>query len=214
MTEPGQMRSGAPFGGRGDHAGRYARELGGYGAGERGYDGGLRVYDARFRGDDAGFRGHGAGPRSRPAGDRQMRGYDAGFGGGRDGRYDAGFRGGRAGRYDAGFRGRPASRGHGEGDGHRRGAPDLPGLPPRVPFGATVPMYAPWAMDATFGWAGLASNPQYGMPGILPPYEPPPRRPRESGTYGRGGDRAVREWAARNGYDVEFTIRPRGRTRP
>lgn len=33
--------------------------------------------------------------------------------------------------------------------------------------------------------------------------------PRESPLYGRGGDRAVREWAQRQGYTVESTIRPR-----
>ncbi|HEU0013421.1 MAG TPA: hypothetical protein VFQ45_07040 [Longimicrobium sp.] len=33
--------------------------------------------------------------------------------------------------------------------------------------------------------------------------------PRQSPTYGRGGDRAVREWAARQGYGVEGTIQPR-----
>lgn len=33
--------------------------------------------------------------------------------------------------------------------------------------------------------------------------------PRQSPLYGRGGDRAVREWARSRGYDVEHTIRPR-----
>lgn len=33
--------------------------------------------------------------------------------------------------------------------------------------------------------------------------------PRQSPLYGRGGDRAVREWARSRGYDVEFTIQPR-----
>jgi hypothetical protein len=33
--------------------------------------------------------------------------------------------------------------------------------------------------------------------------------PRSSPTYGRGGDRAVREWAARQGFEVEGTIQPR-----
>ena len=33
--------------------------------------------------------------------------------------------------------------------------------------------------------------------------------PRQSPLYGRGGDRALREWARRRGYDVEHTIRPR-----
>lgn len=40
---------------------------------------------------------------------------------------------------------------------------------------------------------------------------PQPHRlpPRQSPLYGRGGDRAVREWAARHGYDVGYTIQPR-----
>lgn len=33
--------------------------------------------------------------------------------------------------------------------------------------------------------------------------------PRQSPTYGRGGDRALRQWARERGYDVERTIRPR-----
>jgi hypothetical protein len=33
--------------------------------------------------------------------------------------------------------------------------------------------------------------------------------PRQSPLYGRGGDRALREWARQRGYDVEHTIRPR-----
>jgi hypothetical protein len=33
--------------------------------------------------------------------------------------------------------------------------------------------------------------------------------PRQSPLYGRGGDRAVREWAQRQGYHVESTIQPR-----
>lgn len=42
-------------------------------------------------------------------------------------------------------------------------------------------------------------------------YRLPPRR---SPTYGRGGDEALREWARRRGYDVEYTIHPRhGRRR-
>jgi hypothetical protein len=33
--------------------------------------------------------------------------------------------------------------------------------------------------------------------------------PRQSPLYGRGGDRALREWARQRGYDVEHTIQPR-----
>ena len=38
-----------------------------------------------------------------------------------------------------------------------------------------------------------------------------PVPPRESSTYGRGGDRALRAWARERGYDVEHVARPRGR---
>ena len=33
--------------------------------------------------------------------------------------------------------------------------------------------------------------------------------PRQSPLYGRGGDRAVREWARSRGYDIDHTIQPR-----
>jgi hypothetical protein len=43
------------------------------------------------------------------------------------------------------------------------------------------------------------------------PYHPGEQRmpPRQSPLYGRGGDRAVREWARSRGYDVDYTIQPR-----
>jgi hypothetical protein len=33
--------------------------------------------------------------------------------------------------------------------------------------------------------------------------------PRQSPLYGRGGDRALRQWARERGYDVDYTIQPR-----
>jgi len=66
------------------------------------------------------------------------------------------------------------------------------------------------------GWAGwgpgmefwpYADVPAYGMPVRR---STPRRRPEQSSTYGSGGDREVRRWARRYGYDMGYTIRPRG----
>lgn len=70
-----------------------------------------------------------------------------------------------------------------------------------------------WGGAPVFGWGGW----DVGWPPYLPymaygdPYQVyPPRRPPEaSPAYGRGGDRAVREWAARRGYDASYPIQPR-----
>jgi hypothetical protein len=45
----------------------------------------------------------------------------------------------------------------------------------------------------------------YGRP------RPPEHRvpPRQSPMYGRGGDRALREWARARGYSLDYTIQPR-----
>jgi hypothetical protein len=40
-----------------------------------------------------------------------------------------------------------------------------------------------------------------------------PVDPRESGSFGREGDRMARRWAERYGYDVEMSIRPRRQMR-
>lgn len=43
-------------------------------------------------------------------------------------------------------------------------------------------------------------------------YQAPRRPPRESPTFGRGGDRAARRWSQHHGYEIEGTIRPRHRS--
>ncbi|HEX7051895.1 MAG TPA: hypothetical protein VF188_16935 [Longimicrobiales bacterium] len=64
----------------------------------------------------------------------------------------------------------------------------------------------------------------YGAPAGWPPYEPyayppydyryvPRLPPEQSPTYGRGGDRAIRRWAQRHGYDAGYVITPRHRPR-
>ncbi len=77
---------------------------------------------------------------------------------------------------------------------------------------------------ARWGWGpiGWAAWPGWGVGmEFTPPFdevpwyaydgtvEAPRRRPQESPTYGRGGDRAARAWSRRYGYDIEHTIRPR-----
>ncbi len=73
-----------------------------------------------------------------------------------------------------------------------------------------------WAGAPMFGWGGMDG---WGWPPYVPagvgryPEQLTPRRsPRESGTYGRGGDEAARRWAERYGYDIEFSIHPRQRS--
>jgi hypothetical protein len=73
--------------------------------------------------------------------------------------------------------------------------------------------------SARWGWGpiGWAGTDMVGMglwPGAGGPRgetgrEPPRRDPRESRAYGRGGDRELRRWAQRYGYDFDHTIRPR-----
>jgi hypothetical protein len=66
------------------------------------------------------------------------------------------------------------------------------------------------------GWAGDV-GPEMGLwpaPGARGPaggaYDREVRRPpRESSSYGRAGDREIRRWAGRYGYDIDHTIRPR-----
>lgn len=78
----------------------------------------------------------------------------------------------------------------------------------RGPYTAWYPG-AYWAGAPMFGWGGFG----------WPPYAPigygafdrgrlPRRPPRESRTYGRGGDEAARRWARERGYDADFAIRP------
>lgn len=171
----------------------------------------------RYSGDDRneydrGYRrsygGVPPGGRSGPSGyGRDYRGYARDYG---RGRYDrsAGFgpsdrsdRYGRLGRYDGGY-----------ASGRYGGEGAVPGWP-AVPLGML-------GWNPALGWIG--GDPAMGWyPGAFvpppPPARPEPRRvaPRESPEYGMGGDRALRNWARRYGYDFEYTIRPRdgGRAR-
>jgi hypothetical protein len=127
------------------------------------------------------------------------RGYDPAFG------YDRGFQGGARG-YDRPFRGGRYDRGFGRGryDAPYAGlGPDYEPVPfPFVPFGYD-PMMGPmaWSVPPAYGpWTGGAGRGPDRGPRV------PPRR---SPTYGRGGDRALRAWADRYGYDVEYSIPPR-----
>jgi hypothetical protein len=85
-----------------------------------------------------------------------------------------------------------------------------------VPGAAGYPS-ARWGWGP-IGWAawgpGMELSPFAGVPyhDFGEPY-PPRRRPEESPTYGRGGDRAVRRWASRYGYDEGYEIHPRRRGR-
>jgi len=122
-----------------------------------------------------------------PHGHGYDRGYGRGFGGGARG-YDRG-----PGRYDRGYQGAPPRPDHG---------PPVPF--PFVPFGWD-PMMGPMAWPMLPYGAEGAPGPRYDRG-----YRVPPRR---SPAYGRGGDRALRAWADRYGYDVEFSIPPRLRPR-
>lgn len=132
-------------------------------------------------------------------------------------------------RYDRGLRSGP---GRGRREEYDRGwreavaygrAPGLPGPAPFTPFGWDPMMrwggwdpalgFVPY-MDTPERWAyGVAGGRGYdrGLRGYDREQRPVP--PRESPMYGRGGDRALREWARSRGYDVEHTIRPRPRRR-
>lgn len=134
--------------------------------------------------------------QGRYGGDYGPRGYDREWRGhGREGRrppYDRGYR-----AYDDG----PFPR---RGPGPDGGPYDATGW---APFA-----FSPFGFDPTLGWAGWGAG-----TGYVPPPPPDPRRvpPRRSPAYGRGGDRELRRWAERYGYDVEYTIRPRrGPRRP
>ena len=164
------------------------------------------------------------------AGNRYDRGWTGGRGYGRDygarggpvgggGRYDAGMRGG----YDRGW---TESMAYGREPGRMGGAPGVftPfGWDPMMRWSGWDPLmgFIPY-QDSPQAWSyGLAEDYRryghdyyrgnttggYGADYRGPGYGRVP--PRESPLYGRGGDRAVREWARRRGYDVEHTIRPR-----
>jgi len=136
------------------------------------------------------FQHHHRGPAGPPRYDREFRGRPG---------YDRGY---RAAPYDRGYR--PAAYDRGYGPPPPRGWNSYAAAFPVIPFGYD-PMMGPlgWPAPSPYG-AGM-----YGLG------HQPPTPPRESSTYGRGGDRALREWAGRNGYDVEYSIAPRrGPRRP
>jgi|GEM_PF-1685466 len=140
------------------------------------------------------------------------------------GRYDREMRprGGERG-YDHGYRAQPYDRGyrdHGYDRGYRARGYDQPRYrDDPFPRGVRPPAYdatgwapfafTPFAYDPTLGWAGWGGDMGFVPPGRMEDARPRPVPPRQSPTYGRGGDRAVRQWAERYGYDVEHTIRPR-----
>jgi hypothetical protein len=133
-------------------------------------------------------------PGERHFGARRRTRYDRAYGG--DQRYDRG----------AGY-GQPS--GHGLDLG-RYGTP-FPGAAgyPSARFGWGPVGWAGWAPGMEF-WP-YADAPGYGFDGRM---ETPRQPPRESPSYGRGGDRALQRWARRYGYDMGYEIRPRdGRQR-
>lgn len=73
-----------------------------------------------------------------------------------------------------------------------------------VPGDGVLPELA-WMYGVPYG------APWYGSGEIAP--HRPPRPPRESPGYGRGGDCEVRRWAREHGYDASYTIRPHPSTR-
>jgi hypothetical protein len=121
--------------------------------------------------------------------------------------------------YDRGWREEMA---YGRAPGIVGPAPFTPfGWDPMMRWGGWDPMlgYVPY-QDTPREWAyGLSGDARYEHDhhrGIARGYgrdfeRGRPVSPRESPLYGRGGDRAVREWARSRGYDVEQTIRPRPR---
>lgn len=71
-----------------------------------------------------------------------------------------------------------------------------------------------WSPIGWMGWGpGMEFWPYAGLPayGWNGSYRPPHRPPEESPFYGRRADRALRRWAARYGYDLEYSIEPRQR---
>jgi hypothetical protein len=153
------------------------------------------------------------------------RGYGRDFGGrrghgvGNGRRYDAGMRGG----YDRGWTEEMAY-------GREPGAMNGPGM--FTPFGWD-PMLRWTGWDPLMGFVPYQDTPRrwsYGLAEDARRYEHDYFRgntahryggdygrgyreqrtpPRQSPLYGRGGDRAVREWAAEHGYRVDRTIQPR-----
>lgn len=158
------------------------------------------------------------------------RGYGRDFGG-RPGPMPGRGQGGSGRRYDAGMRG-GYDRGWTEEVAYGR-EPGMRGGPGMfTPFGWDPMMrWAGW--DPLTGFVPYQDTPRqwsYGLAEDARRYEhdyfrgSTARRyggdygrgyhehrvsPRQSPLYGRGGDRAVREWAAEHGYHVDRTIQPR-----
>ena len=72
-------------------------------------------------------------------------------------------------------------------------------------FWGGAPMYGWGAWGGGWGWPPYAP---LGYGTRAPDY-PPRRPPRDSPGWGRGGDREVRDWARRHGYDAGYAIHPR-----
>lgn len=161
--------------------------------------------------------------------------YDRGWMGGRGHGREYGGRPGR-GRYDAGVRG-GYDRGWTEDVGYGREPGMMGGPGAFAPFGWD-PMMRWSGWDPLMGFVPYQDTPRQWSYGLADDYtrydheyyrgntaggygrdyhptrgydrDPPQGTPpRQSPLYGRGGDRAVREWARSRGYDVEHTIRPR-----
>jgi hypothetical protein len=67
--------------------------------------------------------------------------------------------------------------------------------------------WAGWGMGMeAWPYAAHSGMMAYGFDGSAPTRRRPPQ---ESDTYGSGGDRALRRWARRYGYDMGYEIRPR-----
>lgn len=147
-------------------------------------------------------------------------------------RYGRDFRGGYAGDYGRPYRGGPPPGGYGYDAAFRaRHEPALPRRPMFIPFGWDGMMrWSGW--DSGMGLVPMSPDPlAYGRGGYGPGGDdrgfrerprgygrdlrggPRPVPPRQSPTWGRGGDDAVREWARGHGYGVEYTIEPRPRRR-
>ena len=185
--EAGRTRYDRPYPGP---TNRYGGGRGGYGRdfGERGYDDAFRERSVTRWIDRAGEY------------DRPYRGYDR--------QYRSGG-GNRA--YDREFGGR-GRRGNGEAyNGRRYDAGFGPGPSPYDATGWMPYTFSPFGWDPALGWAGWGAGTAY-VPfasGPDPMRDRPPEPPRRSPTYGRGGDQALRRWAERAGYDIDYTIRPR-----
>jgi hypothetical protein len=141
-----------------------------------------------------------------------------------NGRYDAGMRGG----YDRGWSQEVAyGREPGIGMGLNGAGMFTPfGWDPMLRWSGWDPLtgFVPY-QDAPRRWSyGLAEDYRrydhelhrggtahryggdYGRPRHPSEHRVPPR---QSPLYGRGGDRALREWAAERGYSLDYTIQPR-----